>query len=315
MPTFATLGEASLRLSPPRHERLESARTLDVHVTGAESNAAVVAHRLGCEATWVSRLPDSPLGHRVASELRDHGLEVDVAWGTAGRQGLSFYEQGSDPREDIRIEDRAASTVTNASAGGLPLERATEADAAYATGVAPAISTPMAGAAATFLKNASEAGALAAFGLNYREEFWEPEDARETLTALFPVVDVFVASERDVATVLGREGSPAEVAHGLANEWGFETVALHREHGAAVWQDATAYDYTWPEVDVVDPTGVDDAFAGALIARLLEDVPTAAALRTGMAAAALARTIPGPVATVSEPEVERVVNAIEENNS
>lgn len=310
MTTFATLGEASLRLSPPGHERLETARTLDVHVTGAESNAAVVARRLGCETTWISRLPDSPLGHRVAGELRDHGLDVDVTWGESGRQGLTFYEHGSTPRVDVRIEDRADSAVTNASAGGLPLDRAAEADGAYATGVAPAISTPMAGAAATFLKNAAEAGALTAFGLNYREGLWEPEEARETLTALFPVVDVFVAAEADVATVLDRSGTPAEVAHGLANEWGFETVALHREHGAAVWQDSTAYDFTWPDVDVVDPTGADDAFAGAFVASLLDDAPIAAALRTGMAAASLARTIPGPVATVSRTEVERLAETV-----
>lgn len=85
MPTFATLGEAALRLSPPGHERLETAREVEVHVTGAESNAAVVAHRLGCASTWISRLPDSPLGRRVAGELREHGLDVEVTWSEEGR--------------------------------------------------------------------------------------------------------------------------------------------------------------------------------------------------------------------------------------
>lgn len=313
MRRFVTLGEAALRLSPPDYERLETARDLEVHVTGAESNAAVVADRLGCEATWITRLPDSPLGRRVAGECRQHGLDVQVAWGE-GRQGLTFYERGQSPREDVRIEDRANSAVTYATVESLPLDQAAEADGAYATGVAPAISSPMARAAATFLKTASEADARTAFGLNYREGLWDPEEARETLTALFPVVDTFLASQTDVARVLDREGEPAEVAHGLASEWGFETVALWREHGATVWRDTTAYDFAWPDVEVVDPTGATDAMAGAFVAELLNDASMATALKRGMAAAALARTIPGPVTTVSREEIERVAATVGDDN-
>jgi 2-dehydro-3-deoxygluconokinase len=170
----------------------------------------------------------------------------------------------------------------------------------------------MAGAAATLLKTASDAGALTAFGLNYREGLWTAAEARDTLTQLFPVVDVFVASEEDVATVLGREGEPQTVAHGLASEWGFETVALTREHGAVGWRDATVYDFRWPEVDVVDPTGSDDAFAGAFVASLVDGGDVSGALRTAMAAASLARTIPGPVPTVSRPAVEDLAATIGE---
>lgn len=214
----------------------------------------------------------------------------------------------------MRVEDRADSAVTHATAQSLPVELASSADGAYATGLSPAISPPMAGAAATFLKTASEAGALTAFALNYRSSLWDAAEARETLTALFPVVDVFLASEDDVETVLDRDGEPAEVAHGLASEWEFGTVALTREHGAAVWRDSTVYDYQWPAVDVVDPTGADDAFAGALVASLLDGAAVDEALETGMAAASLARTIPGPVATVDEAAVERLAASISEQD-
>ncbi|MFB6171451.1 MAG: sugar kinase [Haloarculaceae archaeon] len=313
MTAFVTLGEASLRLSPPGHGRLETARRLEVHVTGAESNAAVVASRLGCDATWISRLPDTPLGRRVAGELREYGLDVEVTW-ASGRQGLTFYERAGEPRGDRRIEDRANSAVADATARALPLSLAESADVAYATGLSPSISPAMAGAAATFLKTAAQSGVRTAFGLNFREELWDPTEARETLTALFPVVDVFLASERDVAAVLDREGRPSEVAHGLATEWDFETVALWRDHGASIWQDATLYDYPWPKVDVVDPTGADDAFAGALVAALLDGDDASRALKTGMAAASLARTVPGPVATLDAPDVERVAATVGEDD-
>ena len=62
---LVTFGECALRLSPPGSERLETARGLQVQAAGPESNAAIAARRLGTPATWVSRLPDTPLGRRV----------------------------------------------------------------------------------------------------------------------------------------------------------------------------------------------------------------------------------------------------------
>ncbi|MFB6095656.1 MAG: PfkB family carbohydrate kinase, partial [Halodesulfurarchaeum sp.] len=69
-PTLVTFGETMLRLGAPEGERLETAEHLDVRIGGAESNVAVAAQRLGLDAVWCSRLPDSPLGRRVINPLR-----------------------------------------------------------------------------------------------------------------------------------------------------------------------------------------------------------------------------------------------------
>lgn len=307
---LVTFGECALRLSAPGSERLETARRLQVQAAGPESNAAVAARRLGTPAAWVSRLPDSPLGRRVASELRGYDLDVEVSWGD-GRQGLTFFEHGPDPRGDQRVDDRLDSAATALTMDDVPVDRVREADAAYLTGATPALSTELAGASARFLKTAADEGALTAFSVSHRPWLWSGEEAGELLTQFFSAVDLFVATEAELATVLDREGQPAELAHGVASAHDFEYVAIPRERTCVLWHDATIHEYPNPDVEVVDPSGRDDAFAGALVAALLDDEDPQDALKRAMAARALAATVPGAIPTVDPAAVDRVAARVE----
>ena len=307
---FVTLGETALRLSPPGTARLERADRLEVQASGPESSAAVAARRMGESATWISRLPDSPLGHRVAGELRGYDVDTRVSWG-GGRLGLTFHERGGAPRGDVHVDDRDRSAAGSLSMTDLPLDVVREADVAYVTGATPALSTELAGATARFLKTANDAGATTAFSLSYRPSLWDdPEVARDTLTEFFPAVDVFLAREADVATVLDRSGPPAEVVHGLASNWGFDHVLLTRESNCVAHHDATVHECDNPEVEVVDTTGREAAFDGAFLAELRAGEAPADALRTAVAARAIAATLPGAVPTVTREEVERVAETV-----
>jgi len=308
---LVTLGETALRLSPPGAGRLERADRLEMEASGPESNAGVVARRLGEPVTWLSRLPDSPLGRRVAGELRGYDLEIDVDWGE-GRQGLTFHERGGAPRGDDRVDDRTGAAAASLSMDDLPLEPVRGADAAYVTGATPALSNDLAGATARFLKTANDAGATTALSLAYRPWLWKsPDAARDTLTGFFPAVDVFLAREADVDAVLDRSGSPAEVAHGLASDWGFEHVLLTRERTCIAYHGATVHEYPNPQVDAVDTTGREAAFAGAFLAARRDGADPTDGLRTAIAARALAATLPGSVPTVTRAEVERVASEVE----
>lgn len=91
MTDLVTFGETMLRLSPPRGERLETTETLDVQAGGAESNVAVGAARLGADAVWLSKLPESPLGRRIIGELRSHGVRTGVSWADPEASRLGTY--------------------------------------------------------------------------------------------------------------------------------------------------------------------------------------------------------------------------------
>ncbi|WP_135829734.1 bifunctional 2-dehydro-3-deoxygluconokinase/2-dehydro-3-deoxygalactonokinase [Halorussus halobius] len=308
MTDLVTFGETMLRLSPPDSERLEAADRLELRAAGAESNVAVAAARLGADAAWTSKLPESPLGRRVVSGLARHGVETDVAWSDEGRQGTYYLEDGGEPRGTNVVYDRRDAAVTTAEPEELAVGRVREAEAFHTSGITPALSATLEATTADLLEAASAAGTTTSLDVNYRSKLWSPEEARETLTDLFPAVDRLVVAERDAREVLARNGDAAGIAGGLADEFDFETVLLTRgEDGALARHAGETYEQPAVETETLDPIGTGDAFVGAFLARRLAgaDVPTA--LAYGAATAALKRTIPGDVAVVTREEVERVL--------
>jgi 2-dehydro-3-deoxygluconokinase len=311
MTDIATFGETMLRLSPPRGERLERADALDVRVGGAESNVAVAAARFGCAATWLSKLPDSPLGRRVTADLRSHGVDPAVAWddSASARLGTYYFEHGGDPRGSDVIYDREGASVTTATPSELPVEAIEGADLFYTSGITPALSSTLADTTAALLTAAQGAGATTAFDLNYRSKLWSPEAARAAYTSLFPHVDTLVAAERDVRTCLDREGDAVEIANGLLHEYDFRTVVLTRgEHGSVAVRDGEVFEQDAYPADTVDPVGSGDAFVGGYLAHRVHGGGVADALAYGAAAASLKRTVDGDVAVVTADEVEAVVD-------
>ncbi|NEU58890.1 bifunctional 2-dehydro-3-deoxygluconokinase/2-dehydro-3-deoxygalactonokinase [Halorussus sp. MSC15.2] len=308
MTDLVTFGETMLRLSPPDGERLETADDLELRAAGAESNVAVAASRLGATAAWTSKLPDSPLGRRVASSLRQHGVETDVVWSDDGRQGTYYLEHGGKPRGTNVIYDRAGAAVTTAESEELPVERVREADRFHTSGITPALSETLESTTADLLAAAREAGTTTSFDVNYRSKLWDPAEARETMEALFPDVDLLLVAERDARDVLGREGDAADIAAGLVEEFDFRTVIVTRgEDGALARHGGEVYEQSAIETDTLDPIGTGDAFLGAFLARRLAGDGVATALEYGSATAALKRTIPGDVAVVTREEVESVL--------
>jgi len=308
MTDLVTFGESMLRLAPPRGERLERARTLDVEVGGAESNVAVAAARLGVDAVWLSKLPDSPLGRRVVSDLRAHGVRTGIAWSDDGRLGTYYLDAGGEPRGIDVVYDRADSAVTTATPADLPVGAVRDATVFCTTGITPALSATLAETTRALLDAAQEAGTRTVFDLNYRSKLWDPPAARERYESLFDAVDVLVGAERDVEAVLGREGDAVHQAHGLATDHGFDTVIVTRgDRGALALHGGEVYEQGVFEAETFDEIGTGDAFVGGYLARRLEgdDVPTA--LEYGAATAALKRTVAGDVAVVTPAEVEAVV--------
>jgi len=308
MPDLVTFGETMLRLSPPGDTPIETADSFDVHAAGAESNVAVAAARLGVDTAWLSKLPNSPPGRRVTGALRRHGVYPAVVWTDEGRQGTYYLESGDQPRGATVVYDRDHAAVRTATPDELPTDRIESASVFHTTGITPALSETLEATTSDLLALAQEAGATTTFDLNYRSKLWDPAEARETLTDVFPHVDVLVVAERDAETVLGLSGSAAETARTLAREYEFETTVITtgREGVVALHDEEIIEQPAFPAGDA-HPVGTGDAFVGGFLAKRLQDGTVADALEYGAAAAALKRTIPGDVAVVTPAAVDRVV--------
>jgi len=308
MTELVSFGESMLRLSPPDADRLERTDSLNVHIAGAESNVAVAAQRLGVDAAWISKVPDSPVARRLVRPLAGHGVDTDVVRSDEGRQGLYYLEPGGEPRGLNVVYDRAGAAVTTAETAELPTEHVRDAEMFYTTGITPALSETLETTTRELLELAREAGTTTGFDLNYRSKLWSPAEARETLTDLFPLVDVAVVPEDDAADVLGREKGGETLARDVQTEYDFETVVVTQGgDGALALADGTVHEQAAYETETLDPVGTGDAFVGGFLAQYLGDGSIPDALEYGAATAALKRTIPGDVAVVNPEDVEAVI--------
>lgn len=323
---LVTFGEAMLRLSPPQGERLETADQYAVRPAGAESNVAIAAARLGADVAWLSKLPDSPLGRRVAKEIRAHGARPLVTWDEEGRQGIYYLEQGSAPRGTNVIYDRSDAAVTTARPEQLDTDVIEDASLFFTTGITPALSEQLAETTDRLVSIAREADTRVGFDLNYRSKLWSESEARAAFERLLPQVDLLFAPERDARSILApaiddysaasrsTESEPAEAAvelgRSLAATFHVETVVVTRgADGAVAVHDGTVVEQPAIDCETVDPIGTGDAFVGGFLAEWLHEADRSIdeALAFGAATAALKRTIAGDIAVVDREEVEAVL--------
>lgn len=320
MVELITFGETPLRFTPPDRQRFELAHQTEMYADGIESNAAIAAHQFGCEALWLSQLPDSSLGRRVLSQVGEHGVETTVSWSDEGRQGLLFQAMGRDPREGNRWHDQDGTAAALATPGDFPMARVQDATLIYTSLSTAVLSEQVESTAEALLRASGGSGAMTAVSLDYAPGLASAARYRTALETLAPQTDVLLTDAGDIQTVLDHDGGSRELANLVATDYGLEiAVVLKDDRSAVALQDApgTNVMHTRETVgtDYIDSTGQDGAFVGAFLQQLIDGARVADALSHGVAAAALARTIPGPflrtVAGEFEAIVERVLDVSE----
>jgi 2-dehydro-3-deoxygluconokinase len=332
MTKVVTFGELMLRLSPPGFERLLQSPVLGATFGGGEANVAVSLAQFGIDSVYVTALPKNLLGDAAVRALRAEGVRTDRIVRSGDRMGIYFTEAGASQRASTVLYDRARSSISELAADAIDWAAMFEGAAWFhVTGITPALGSKAADATARALSAARAAGVRVSVDLNYRKKLWTEAKAQEVMRPLMRDVDVVIANEEDLQSVLGVEVPETDVTSGQLNLDGYRAAAerVTRDFGpsmvaitlresvsasdngwsAALW-DATAgtmirsqhYD-----VRLVDRIGGGDSFAAGLIYGLVTGRTPEASLRFAVAASALKQTIPGDFNRVSVDEVDRLV--------
>jgi 2-dehydro-3-deoxygluconokinase len=306
-----TFGEAMLRFTPCNHQRLEQVASMDVWVAGSESNVAAALSVLGLTSTWVGRLPDNPVGHKIAKFLQFRGVDVSlVVWAAPNERVGTFYlEAGAAPRAARVVYDRAHSAAASLSPDDLPDFLFQTHRHLHLSGITPGLSVSCAQAAADGIRRARACGMTVSFDVNYRALLWPTDVAREALSPLISHVDVLFCSRDDAGRIFGLSGTHDAVAAAFHEKFGVPTVVLTAGADGAVGKDPSGC-VSVPAIPVpvtVDRIGSGDAFAAGFLSGYLAGAPLEQSLRLGVAAAALKRTIPGDILTATRAEFDAVL--------
>jgi 2-dehydro-3-deoxygluconokinase len=309
-----TFGEAMVRLTPPNHERLEVARSLDMAAGGAELNTAVALSRLRRPVAWVSALPDNPLGRFIANQARLHGVDTShIVWPAAGKCGVYYVELGAPPRPPAVLYDREHTAIALLPPAAIDWPALlAQARVLHTTGITPALSEQARASTAAAIAAARAAGCRVSFDINYRARLWSPAAARAALEPLIEGVDVLFSSLDDLRTIFGLDGAPAEVAAAARARFGAGIVATGLRSGPTDRRSLVLADRRYESAPAhftpIDPLGAGDAYAAGFLAGWLDgDLERAIAL--GDALAALKHTMPGDLLTITPDEVERHLTA------
>jgi 2-dehydro-3-deoxygluconokinase len=311
-----TFGEAMVRLSPPHHQRLEQARSLDMNVGGAELNVAVGVTRFGLKSAWVSKLPQNALGRMICARAQEFGVDCShVVWGDYGRAGLYFVEFGTSPRASSVLYDRAGSAISTVQVGQLNWAKVFEGSKHFhVSGITPALSPAAADMTAEALRCAKKAGLTVSYDLNYRKKLWSPADSRRIQEPLMEHVDILITTEEDTNIVFGvKEKNYETVAEKLSQLFKFKVVAitlredvsvLRNNWTAIAYQDGKIYRDRKYEVEIVDRVGAGDSFTAGFLAGWVHERDVEKGVRLGNAFAALKHSIPGDFNWATREEVE-----------
>ena len=325
-----TLGEIMLRLSTPDFKRFVQSDTFDVTYGGGEANVAAALCNYGLNGTFVSKVPNNPIGQAAINHLRRFGVDTQFVVRGGKRLGIYFLETGASMRASQVVYDRADASISEVDISEFDFDKILEgADWFHTTGITPALSDKAATLTEAALKAAKARGITTSIDLNYRKKLWSKEKAREVMARLCQYVDVCIGNEEDADTTLGFTSKGTDVTkgelnldgykdvfHQMKNKFGFSYIAstLRESHSAsdngwsALVYDGSEFYHTKPyEVRIVDRVGSGDSFASGFIYGLVTGMKMAEAAEFGVAASAIKHTIPGDLNHATLAEVNELV--------
>jgi 2-dehydro-3-deoxygluconokinase len=332
MSRVVTFGEIMLRLSPPGFERFLQSPSFVATFGGGEANVAVCLAQFGLESEYITRLPAHAIGEAAVRALRTEGVITSRILRGGTRIGIYFAEAGASQRASTVIYDRAGSSISEMEPDAVDWNAVMQGAAWFhTTGITPALGAKAADATARALAAAKAQGVRVSVDLNYRKKLWTESQAQAVMGPLMRQVDIVIANEEDLQSVLGVKVPGTDVTSGHLNIEGFREAAqqVTRDFGpptvavtlresvsasdngwsALMWEGATGTLHRSQRYDVrlVDRIGGGDSFAGGLIYGLVTGREPEAALRFAVASSALKQSIPGDFNRVTVEEVDKLV--------
>ena len=330
---YLTFGEIMLRLKAPGVERFFQSPVLEATFGGGEANVAVSLANYGCEASFLTLLPENALADHCIGELRRFGVDTKRIKRGPGRMGIYFIEGGANQLPSKVVYDREGSAIARGKVGDIDWEEAFEGISWFhITGITPAISESACQLSLESVKEAKKRGITVSCDLNFRKNLWKyGKTAPEVMTQLTKYVDVAIANEEDVQKSLGITND-VEVEHGELDREKYKTlsdevllrypdmkliaITLRESKSAdsngwaACLNDRTNFYESKHYMinDIVDRVGGGDSFSAGLIYGLTHYESHQEALEFAVAASCLKHSIGGDFNRVDVSDVEKLMS-------
>lgn len=193
MGKVVTFGEIMLRLAPNGYYRFFQDDQLQAAFGGAESNVAVSVANFGVTTSFVSKVPDTPIGKGAVASLRYFNVDTsNIVYG-GDRLGIYFLEKGASQRGSLCVYDRAHSAIQEADVDDFNWDEIFEgAEWFHFTGITPALGDNLVAICVRACEVAKSREIKISCDLNYRSKLWRRDKAKAVMTKLCKYIDVLL---------------------------------------------------------------------------------------------------------------------------
>ena len=138
---IVTFGELLLRFSKPGQLRLTQGDMFTSKYGGSEANVAVSLATQGEDVTYITRLPDTPVGHAGAQCMAQLGVDISRIVYGGQRIGTYYFEPAAGMRAAKVVYDRDYSAYYDLAPGMIDWRSILkDADIFQVSGITAAIS-------------------------------------------------------------------------------------------------------------------------------------------------------------------------------
>jgi fructokinase len=262
------IGEAHLAFIPIEvHESLKASEQFIREPGGSPVNVAVAASKLGVRTEYVGRLGKDPFGDYITKLLPTYGVgtrylsQTDLApthvfFRSQANDGERFLPQSSTADGKLRPDD-------------LNKDWINRGDVIYFSSK-PLIQNLSKGAIEKAVNIAGEKGGIVAFAPQLKLDEWPNKIlARETVLQSIPYAHLLIVSEKELKFFSGKEDEYLAIKKLFGGK--IKCMIILRGHNGITYvteRDKGNIRFTMKEV--IDPTGMDDAFIGYLLSDLLQ---------------------------------------------
>lgn len=337
MSKVITLGEILLRLSPIGNERFIQTNSFEVNYGGGEANVAVSLANYGHDVSFVSKIPNNPIGDSAIATLRKFNVSCEYIVRGGERLGIYFLENGASVRSSNVIYDRANSAISTAKVNEFDFDYIfRNVDLFHVSGITTVLSNNTREITLEALKAAKRNNVLVSFDLNYRAKLWidNINEKQAFMKSIMRYVDICFGNAMDASKTLGYSDGENDFLndnYGICiNEENMKKVlrkynfkylitsnrvnrnASDNVYSAIACNEEVYYSSKKYDIHIVDRVGGGDSFAAGFLHGILKGYSMENSLEFAVAASALKHTIKGDLNLVSEKEV---INLMESNEA
>mgnify|MGYP001953967410 CR=1 FL=1 len=266
-----TIGESMILFQPMTDGPLSSSHLFMKSVAGAESNVAIGLVRMKKKVRWISRVGSDPFGHMILSTLAGEGIDVShVIKDEEAPTGIYFKEFKGYGDPNVYYY-RKFSAFSRFSPEDVRPEWFDGARHLHVTGITPALGPKTAEFIREVMKLARQKGLSISYDPNLRRKLWSEERAKEVLSSLVPLCDIFLPGIEE-AQFLAGSLDVSDLGKKLL-EMGAKLVVIKLGEKGSIgfFSNHTVTAPPFPVDRIVDTVGAGDAFAAGLLSALLDE--------------------------------------------